>query len=140
LISLLVKIASATDNSQQGSVTPLNQGNNFLHSQTANNFDDLNDKELYVLVSLATHTLQDRGTATASIVPPQPKQPDIFDNTNFKQIACAGIKRYIQWFTIRINSYFKPCPFQMAKLGMVLCYDIRTRWQGPRFNTPFFSS
>jgi hypothetical protein len=52
-------MASLTDNSHQEPVTPYsNDNSNFLRHQTVNNFDDLNDDELFVLVSLATRTLR----------------------------------------------------------------------------------
>jgi hypothetical protein len=57
-----------------------------------NNFSDLNNDELQVLVSLAINTLCDRGVSILPPLPPAPKAPDIFDNAKFKQIACTGIK------------------------------------------------
>jgi hypothetical protein len=60
-------------------------------SQRPENFKDLNDDELQVLVSLAITTLRDRGLSVPTTIPPAIKVPDIYDNARFEQIACLGL-------------------------------------------------
>ncbi len=52
---------------------------------------NLNNNELFVLVSLANKALQERGVDTTnfSILS---KPPDMFNNTKFEQIACTSLK------------------------------------------------
>jgi hypothetical protein len=63
----------------------------FLHTATPLEFSDLDDNELFVLLSLAKCTLAVRGHLPNSPVPP-PKPYDIFDNAKYEQIACLGLK------------------------------------------------
>lgn len=76
-------------------ISPGQQGvesNSFIQVPTEQtNFKELNDKELQVLVTLAISAFCYRGISVSSLVPPAPKTPDIFDDANFEQIACAGL-------------------------------------------------
>jgi hypothetical protein len=60
-------------------------------SQRPENFRDLNDEKLQVLVSLAINTSRDRGLPVPSTILPAIKVPDIYDNAKFEQIACSGL-------------------------------------------------
>ncbi len=73
------------------SETPMDSSPGFLRRPTMSNFSELNNDELFALVTLANKTLKERGAATTS---PQanPKEPDIYDNAKFEQIACAGLQ------------------------------------------------
>jgi hypothetical protein len=86
----------AAANENQVQITPGHQGgadSSFLHRPPAQeNFRDLDNNELQVLVTLALNTLRDRGVHLPPILPSAPKTPDIFDNTRFEQIACAGLQ------------------------------------------------
>jgi hypothetical protein len=86
----------AAANENQVPITPGHQsgaGSTFLHRPSAQeNFRDLDDNELQVLVTLALNTLRDRGVHLPPILPSAPKTPDIFDNARFEQIACAGLQ------------------------------------------------
>jgi hypothetical protein len=57
-----------------------------------NNFKDLDDEELQVLVSLALNTLRERGISFSPSASSTPRTPDIFDNAKFEQIACVGLQ------------------------------------------------
>lgn len=54
-------------------------------------FTNFNNDELFILVSLASKALQERGAATATSSIPS-KTPDMFDNARFEQLACTGLK------------------------------------------------
>jgi hypothetical protein len=56
-----------------------------------NNFKDLEDEELQVLVTLALNTLRDKGISFSPSIPPTSRTPDIFNNAKFEQIACDGL-------------------------------------------------
>jgi hypothetical protein len=65
----------------------------FLHRNASSlNFNDLNDEELQVLTNLALNALKNRGILYPPPIPPTPKPPDIFDNANYEQIACACLQ------------------------------------------------
>ncbi len=85
----------STSTENQNPVTPAQQHGNESSVLTCpsrnDNFKDLNNDELQVLVSLAINTLRDRGVSLPSTLQAVPKQPDIFDNAKFEQIACAGL-------------------------------------------------
>lgn len=80
----------------QNPVTPghiNNENPSFLsRPQQHENFRDLDNDELQVLISLAINTLKDRGVSPPLTATVTPKAPDIFDNARFEQIACAGLQ------------------------------------------------
>lgn len=86
----------STDSIRQASVTSpvrtdktLNES--FLHKAPNTNFAELNDDKLLVLATLAAKTLRDHNVSSAVTITPEPKQPNMFDNAKFEQLACAGL-------------------------------------------------
>jgi len=61
----------------------------FLH--TPSEISDLNNNDLYVLLSFAKRTLVTRGALPTSPIL-QPIPYDIFDNAKYEQIACLCLK------------------------------------------------
>jgi hypothetical protein len=63
----------------------------FLDQPTITNFDNLNDDELNVMVSLASRTLRDR-QALSTTTNLSPKALNNLNIAKFEQIAYAGLK------------------------------------------------